>query len=781
MASLNLKNIYKVYANGTKAVNDFTMDIDDKEFIVFVGPSGCGKSTVLRMIAGLEEISAGELKIDGAVVNDVDCKMRDTAMVFQNYALYPHMTVAENMAFPLKMSKMTKEEKAEIAEETDRLYPPIYSKAHCKRAVKREYLSKLAEANGGKLSKKYKLSKEEKEEIVHRAKERYRALKLTKEQRARLKAEIERSKPAEIVLTQADRAELKVRMKQAYPRSLGNYLLYPFHSLTVKRQYICEKQGDYEKKRLPSRRNNLLRPYHRMLIKRENMLARVEETAKILGLEEYLDKRPGAMSGGQRQRVALGRAMVRNPKVFLLDEPLSNLDAKLRTAMRSEITKLHNRLQTTFIYVTHDQTEAMTMGDRIVVMKLGRIQQIDTPLNLYSYPENLFVAGFIGTPAMNFFDAVVKKEGSQANITFANGKTLVFSAEYLNKLERKYLNKTVVFGVRPEDFHLSEDGVECRVINSEMLGSETLLYCDFDVNNTTNYENSPYNFIVKANGICTYRSGDSIKVDVDFSKAHYFDKESGESVMKRFVSYNDTDVTVKDGKLFIGSGSAALPPAIELSDGAYRMVFPTDAVTAGGDYTAEVCSCEKLKEGWLTRLGIDGVYFYALFREEVGGSIGIDLLWHRAEFVKDDSTVKAALSTENSLAAKLVKRSLKASVRKALPEGEMRTFDVDVVCGEQALTCPFTVLKRLMGASDRKLFSTEMRLQFAEDAIVAGKRFRAEVKEVYDYGKYRYALCRCMDTDVILPCANAAETILSFDIDLTKISIYDEKVGIKIA
>ena len=251
MAGLQLNHIYKVYPNGTKAVNDFNMEIKDKEFIVFVGPSGCGKSTTLRMIAGLEEITAGELRIGDIVVNDVEPKDRDIAMVFQNYALYPHMTVYENMAFGLKMRKVPK-----------------------------------------------------------------------------------------------------------------------------------------------------------AVIKEKVMAA-----AETLGITEYLNRKPKEMSGGQRQRVALGRAMVREPKVFLLDEPLSNLDAKLRTAMRSEIAKLHRKLQTTFIYVTHDQVEAMTMGTRIVVMKSGFIQQIDTPRNLYNYPSNKFVAGFIGTPQMNFFHGKLTADG----------------------------------------------------------------------------------------------------------------------------------------------------------------------------------------------------------------------------------------------------------------------------------------------------------------------------------------------------------------------------------
>ena len=256
MANLSLKHIYKVYPNGAKAVNDFNMQIDDKEFIVFVGPSGCGKSTTLRMIAGLEEITAGELKIGDVVVNGMEPKDRDIAMVFQNYALYPHMTIYENIAFGLRTRKVPKEE--------------------------------------------------------------------------------------------------------------------------------IDK--------------------------------RVTEAAETLGITEYLKRKPKEMSGGQRQRVALGRAIVREPKVMLLDEPLSNLDAKLRTQMRSEIIKLHKKLNTTFIYVTHDQVEAMTMGTRIVVMKDGFVKQIDTPKNLYKYPSNKFVAGFIGTPQMNFFQGTLKKDGDKVHI-----------------------------------------------------------------------------------------------------------------------------------------------------------------------------------------------------------------------------------------------------------------------------------------------------------------------------------------------------------------------------
>ena len=277
MANLSLKHIYKVYPNGAKAVNDFNMQIEDKEFIVFVGPSGCGKSTTLRMIAGLEPITAGELKIGDVVVNGMEPKDRDIAMVFQNYALYPHMSIFENIAFGLRMRKIPD--------------------------IKRD--------------------------------------------------------------------------KEGNP--------------------VLDKEG----KEIP-----VMRKYNK-----QELAEKVNEAAEILGITEYLKRKPKEMSGGQRQRVALGRAIVRQPKVMLLDEPLSNLDAKLRTQMRSEIVKLHKKLQTTFIYVTHDQVEAMTMGTRIVVMKDGFVKQIDTPKNLYKYPANKFVAGFIGTPQMNFFEATLKKTG----------------------------------------------------------------------------------------------------------------------------------------------------------------------------------------------------------------------------------------------------------------------------------------------------------------------------------------------------------------------------------
>lgn len=328
MAGLSFRHIEKVYAGNVKAVYDFNLEIEDKEFIVLVGPSGCGKSTTLRMVAGLEEISSGELYIDGRLVNDVLPKDRDIAMVFQDYALYPHMTVYDNMAFGLRLRKTPA-------------------------------------------------------------------------------AEIEKS---------------------------------------------------------------------------------IQEAAQILGITQLLSRKPKALSGGQRQRVALGRAIVREPKVFLLDEPLSNLDAKLRAQMRTEITKLHHRLATTFIYVTHDQIEAMTMGTRIVVMKDGFIQQVDTPQNLYDYPANQFVAGFIGTPQMNFFPAQLTKKGKELFVEFGANKIKIPEAKSKALIDSEYIGKEIILGVRPEDIHNEEIFINASpdtlvkgfVDVVEKLGSETLLYLNVD-------------------------------------------------------------------------------------------------------------------------------------------------------------------------------------------------------------------------------------------------------------------------------------------------------------
>ncbi|EMT46804.1 MULTISPECIES: ABC transporter ATP-binding protein [Anoxybacillus] len=357
MAELRLEHVYKIYDNNVTAVKDFNLHIQDKEFIVFVGPSGCGKSTTLRMIAGLEEISKGDFYIDGKRMNDVAPKDRDIAMVFQNYALYPHMSVYDNMAFGLKLRKFPKEE--------------------------------------------------------------------------------------------IDR--------------------------------------------------------------------RVREAARILGLEQYLDRKPKALSGGQRQRVALGRAIVRDAKVFLMDEPLSNLDAKLRVQMRAEIAKLHQRLGTTTIYVTHDQTEAMTMATRLVVMKDGVIQQVGTPKEVYEKPENIFVGGFIGSPAMNFLRGVLQ-DG-----VFAIGDVKIAVPEGKMKVlrEQGYVGKEVILGIRPEDFHdepvfleaSQNTKVRAHVEVAELLGAEIMVYSQI----------SGQEFVARVDARTDVKAGQTIDLALDMNKAHFFD------------------------------------------------------------------------------------------------------------------------------------------------------------------------------------------------------------------------------------------------------------------
>jgi multiple sugar transport system ATP-binding protein len=369
MACLELKNIYKRYPGNVTAVDNFNLDISDREFVVLVGPSGCGKSTTLRMIAGLEEISEGELYIDGKMVNNIAPKDRDIAMVFQNYALYPHMTVYENMVFGLKNRKMPKDE----------------------------------------------------------------------------------------------------------------------------------------------------------------MKKRVMEAAKILDIEHLLDRKPKALSGGQRQRVALGRCIVRDPKVFLMDEPLSNLDAKLRDQMRTEISKLHQRLQTTFVYVTHDQREAMTMGTCIVVMKDGLVQQVDSPQVLYGSPCNLFVASFIGSPQMNFVTAVVVKKEEGAYLTFGDTNIQLPAFKAKNPALENFFDKEVIMGIRPEDLYDNEECLKefsASIVNAsievtELMGAETYLFMKVEGSN----------FVARVNPKSTAKAGDTVKIAIDTNKIHIFDKDTEKIIL----------------------------------------------------------------------------------------------------------------------------------------------------------------------------------------------------------------------------------------------------------
>ena len=392
MAEVILKNIKKVYLHqepakkkkgseekktnlqitdeGVLAVQEFSLNIADKEFIVLVGPSGCGKSTTLRMVAGLEEISGGELYIDGKLMNDVAPKDRDIAMVFQNYALYPHMTVRENMAFPLKLKKYPKEE----------------------------------------------------------------------------------------------------------------------------------------------------------------IRKRVDQAAEVLGITEYLDRKPKALSGGQRQRVAIGRAIVREPKVLLMDEPLSNLDAKLRNQMRAEIIKLRQRIDTTFIYVTHDQTEAMTLGDRIVIMKDGVIQQIGTPQEVFDHPTNLFVAGFIGTPQMNFFDAELVKEDGRYAVVLENARVELSEAKQANLARKQVQPGPITLGVRPEHISLAGDAsqaVRGTVDVAEMMGSAVHLHVDACGRDTIVILQT---MDLQGAGHPIPATGSALPFTFGGNVAHVFDRETGRNL-----------------------------------------------------------------------------------------------------------------------------------------------------------------------------------------------------------------------------------------------------------
>lgn len=364
MASIKLSNIVKTYEDGVTVIEDLNLEIKDKEFVILVGPSGCGKSTTLRMIAGLEDATSGEIRIGNKVVNNVHPKDRDIAMVFQSYALYPHMSVYKNMAFGLTLRKM-------------------------------------------------------------------------------------------------DKTEIDKKVRHA---------------------------------------------------------------AKILEIEKYLNRKPRALSGGQRQRVALGRAMVRDPAVFLLDEPLSNLDAKLRAEMRSQIIKLHNDLKTTFVYVTHDQTEAMTMADRIVVMKDGVIMQVDTPSNIYLHPQNTFVAGFIGSPQMNFLNAEITEKGGNICAKIEDKEIPLPDRMQKKDKIKEYINRAVIFGIRPEDFHTQKkyalddesNKVEVTVDISEMMGYEMYLYAIFgkqEITAKTLASQSPL-------------SNEKTVLYIDMQKSHIFDKET---------------------------------------------------------------------------------------------------------------------------------------------------------------------------------------------------------------------------------------------------------------
>ena len=433
MASISLRHIFKVYPRDKSekkkeekqnispfAVKDFNLEIKDGEFVVLVGPSGCGKSTTLRMIAGLEDISGGELYIDDVLSNSVDASKRNIAMVFQNYALYPHMTSFQNMSYGLKLRRVLK---------------PV---------------------------------------ILHEDKENIKTLR-----RAR---------------------------KNTKSITEANELRHEIVQLINKPNDLPKRYSRYSK---------------------EEIEEKVYGAAEILDIKHLLDRKPAEMSGGQRQRVALGRALVRDPKVFLLDEPLSNLDAKLRASMRSEIVKLHERVKTTFVYVTHDQIEAMTMGDRIVVMKDGIIQQVGSPSDIYDCPLNTFVAGFIGTPQMNFFNIDFCAGAKTIDITLENDEKVSFDFSAFKEMKDQYVNgshQSLVLGVRGEHINIVKKGLEATVSFVEILGNTTNILCRL--------RDSDIEFSISVQERSSLTQGETIHIAFSPDNIHLFDKETGETIYK---------------------------------------------------------------------------------------------------------------------------------------------------------------------------------------------------------------------------------------------------------
>ena len=712
MASLSLKHIYKVYDGGVKAVNDFCMEIEDKEFIVFVGPSGCGKSTTLRMIAGLEDITAGELMIGDEVVNDVEPKDRNIAMVFQNYALYPHMTVRENMAFALKLRK--------------------------------------------------DLSDEEINDLV-------------------------------------------------------------------------------------------------------------EKAAKRLDIAQFLDRKPRALSGGQRQRVSLGRAIVRNPKVFLLDEPLSNLDAKLRAQMRTEISKLHKDLATTFIYVTHDQVEAMTMGTRIVVMKLGVVQQIDTPKNLYDYPGNKFVAGFIGTPQMNFFavklrhvgedkvevtfgrfdkvieDVVIEgKEGEAAKTrqvekwvpTFEGEmRKILVPAENLVKAKSKYLDgeTPVVLGIRPEDVHVEADFVDahaecamdCKVGIVEALGSESIVYCELDPDHEMTPE-SGTRIVVKVDPRVTYSVDQPIRVAFDPTRLHLFDMQTELSIMPRVPDVNLLEGTVANGVVTMGDLQFHLPAAINLPNGKFTFVIPSDAFRfdhtkaaeviedddpkyivpkdpveakyqkkafvgasvpmahASFDYddnvfnekvTVPVKAVETIGKTKLVRLMFGTHSVFAIAPVDTADDVTeivTDIDWKKVVVLDADNNETPALGLVNVLHGKLLKERTGS-----------KTFNFGLNIAGKIFYSTQYVQQKLFNAAGRKVFDINLDVDFSPYAVrLADDGIVATVNAIRDYGAERFVEC-AVGEDIVNVYLREGDNVSAGDsvhltLDITDMGVVEADRGIRV-
>ena len=514
MSSLLFKNLNKIYDNNVQAVFDFNLDIKDKEFIVFVGPSGCGKSTTLRMVAGLENITSGELYIDNVLVNNIEPKDRNIAMVFQNYALYPHMTVYGNMAFALKLRKIP---------------CPVFEECPEADQLKEANIALTKEA---KALRKKAIKNKEAKDLLDQASQLYDQIiendnKLNEMLKEHQMVGIWTEKINELqyqinsIVKEMDRYQKHLE-KGGFTEDAEKALKEGINQRLEQKQKLEEQLEYYKNNEVPLFKSRKLTHYE--------IDVEINRAAKILDLEKYLYRKPSALSGGQRQRVALGRCIVRNPKVFLMDEPLSNLDAKLRVQTRSEIINIHKRVNATTIYVTHDQVEAMTMADRIVIMKDGYIQQIGAPKEIYNDPQNQFVAGFIGSPAMNFL-----------NVHFAGSKLVLQSAEENMEInfkltkeqaallkEKGYENKDLVLGIRPERVFLKGEAKEIKDINKldivcsfrELLGYDSIVHTQL----------LGQELLFKCDSKEDVKSGDDLVIEFDSNDFYFFDGETGNRI-----------------------------------------------------------------------------------------------------------------------------------------------------------------------------------------------------------------------------------------------------------
>ncbi len=650
MAQLSLKHVYKIYDNGTKAVNDFNLDIGDNEFVVFVGPSGCGKSTTLRMIAGLEDITAGDFYIDGILANQLEPKDRDIAMVFQNYALYPHMTVYENMAFGLRIRHVPKEEIDE----------------------------------------------------------------------------------------------------------------------------------------------------------------RVNEAARILDISDQLDKKPKAMSGGQRQRVALGRAIVRKPKVFLLDEPLSNLDAKLRSSMRSEITRLHKVLGTTFIYVTHDQVEAMTMGTKIVVMRDGVIQQVDSPMNLYDFPANEFVAGFIGTPQMNFIPAKLSYDKKDIVISLANGDIKV-SEEELYKLNKinVLLNKEITLGIRPEHVKIVEKSTKnaypYTITAIEVLGNESNFFVES--------KEGGLKLTIKAHRNDDLHVGDVINLQFEIDKMHLFDKYTSKTLLERIPEESFVKAKVSKNHLELLKNKVYLGEEMlkTLSnDNELYLNIPTEAISVGGKLTGTIVKKEKVNDNWLFVVQDKDDYLFISNPEYIDGdklNYSIDMsmvdfynskLEIVAKKINQENTLKGQLAPEERKLPVLYREFVQSqTLEKIKSQGfvdekgkkinikykNKKVFKYELLGNsyspsDDAIIKIYSLLGKKFALHDIQFILPANKIKLAVEGGIEGK-----VVNILDYVDKVYYEVE-VGSEKLLVAADKADykvgDNLKLDIDVNDIGIYDVNFGVRL-